>query len=355
MIAGDTRRRNFTLPVPDPPKSDWSGDQSTQYALGQKAIGFNCLNYAIAPEGSLYRHFLPDKAYLDANCTDGVRFELMFPSCWNGKDVDSPNHKDHMAYPDLVMTGTCPPGFETRLVSLFYETIWDTYAFKGQDGQFMLANGDPTGYGYHGDFIAAWEEGFLQQAVDTCTNPSGQVQDCPLFDLQDDGPMGNCKLDMPSQLKDEDDVDPRSGSLPGNVPIQYGPGYASEINGGSGGTHPASKSAAVPMPTASPSVPILTYSAATAKVTDKYGGGILAESSSIPAPAPTAAPTPVENKAVAIGGQGKPVATTIYTIGRGVYEVVIMEEEETVTVDSLPTKVPTYRKRHAHGHRHARR
>jgi hypothetical protein len=349
MIAGDTRRRNFTLPVPDPPKSDWKGEDVTQDALAQKALGFNCLNYGIAPEASLYRHFLPDKAYLDEHCTDGIRLELMFPSCWNGKDVDSPSHKDHMAYPDLVMTGTCPPGFGTRLVSLFYETIWDTYAFKDEDGQFMLANGDPTGYGYHGDFIAAWEPGFLQQAVDTCTNPSGRVEDCHLFDLQDDGPMNECKLDLPSIIKDEDCSGPRSGGLPGNVPIQLGPGYASMINGQSNGKHKPSKSRPAPMPTAAPSVPVLTYSAATAKVTDKYGGGVFAESSV--APAPTPAP---EIKVVDNGSGVEPVATTFYTQGREVLAVVIIQQEETVTVDSLPTDAPSYRKRHTHGHRHAR-
>jgi hypothetical protein len=69
----------------------------------------------------------------------------MFPSCWNGVDVDSKDHKSHVAYPSEVMTGNCPTGFETRLVSLFYETIWNTYEFNGVDGQFMIANGDPTG------------------------------------------------------------------------------------------------------------------------------------------------------------------------------------------------------------------
>ena len=116
----------------------------SQKALGQKAIGFNCLNYGKAPEGSLYRHFLPDKAYLDQNCRDGIRAELMFPSCWDGRP-DSPDHKSHMAYPSLTIDGTCPPGFDKRLPSLFYETIWDTFKYKGIDGTFVLGNGDPTG------------------------------------------------------------------------------------------------------------------------------------------------------------------------------------------------------------------
>jgi hypothetical protein len=145
MLAGDTRLRNFSGEVPDPEKSLWTAEDKTQHNLAQKALGFNCLNYAKTPEGSMYRHFMPDKDYLDANCAQGIRAELFFPSCWNGKDLDSTNHRDHMRYPDLVDDGKCPKGFETRVPSLFYETIWDTNAYKGVAGQFVFANGDPTG------------------------------------------------------------------------------------------------------------------------------------------------------------------------------------------------------------------
>lgn len=146
MIAGDTNQRNFTYPVPDIQKSLWNvAPYNTQAFLRQAALGFNCLNYAKTPEGSLYRHFMPDKAYLDANCLDGVRLELMFPSCWNGKNRTSLDKKSHVAYPSEVMTGDCPTGFGERLPSLFYETIWNTYEFVGQAGEFMFSNGDPSG------------------------------------------------------------------------------------------------------------------------------------------------------------------------------------------------------------------
>ncbi|KAJ5536109.1 hypothetical protein N7513_009295 [Penicillium frequentans] len=230
MLAGDPFQRNFTWPVPDPPKSSWSGAQVSQKALRQKALGFNCLNYNTAAEGSLTRHFMPNKTYLDAHCTDGLRLELMFPSCWNGKDVDSPDHKSHVAYPDLVMTGTCPKGYETQLVSLFYETIWNTYAFKDVDGYFALANGDPTGYGYHGDFMYGWEDGILQKAVDTCTSATGIVNDCAVFDLQSEDDQRQCFFEEPAALKGEN-THMHANGLPGNVPIAWGPAYASPMAG----------------------------------------------------------------------------------------------------------------------------
>lgn len=278
MLAGDPLQRNFTWPVPDPPKSSWSGDQVSQKALRQKALGFNCLDYSGTPEASLYRHFMPNKAFLDANCPDGIRLEMMFPSCWNGKDVDSPDHKSHVAYPDLVMTGTCPEGYETRLVSLFYETIWNTYAFKDVDGYFALANGDPTGYGYHGDFMQGWEDGVLQEAIDTCTNPSGEVTDCAIFDLQSDDKQQKCTFDMPSALANEN-VFMHADGLPGPMGIQWGPAYASMDMGPS----PISSSSSASLPSISIGV--------TLGVGNKMGQAEPATTSTTSTSTPTPTPT----------------------------------------------------------------
>jgi hypothetical protein len=148
MLAGDTRLRNFTGPVPDPPTSAWTADDMSQLSLGQKAIGMNCMNYGRAPEGSRYRHFLPTKEYMDDNCADGIRAEIMFPSCGTG-EATADDHKSHMAYPNMVDGGQCPEGFETRYPTLFYETIWNTNKFKGMPGQFTFSNGDPTGMFTH--------------------------------------------------------------------------------------------------------------------------------------------------------------------------------------------------------------
>lgn len=151
MISGDTNRRNYTAgdgdyTAPDPAKSLWASlGQTTQSTLAQRALGFNCLDYTKAAEGSLYRHFLPSKEYIDANCPDGIRMELMFPSCWDGVNLDSTNHKDHVAFPDMVINGDCPDDYPVRLPGLFYETIWDMAAFTGRTGSFVLSNGDPLG------------------------------------------------------------------------------------------------------------------------------------------------------------------------------------------------------------------
>ncbi|KAL4867490.1 hypothetical protein BDV12DRAFT_171291 [Aspergillus spectabilis] len=334
MIAGDPFQRNFTWPIPDPPKSEWTGDQASQAALAQKALGFNCLNYAKDAEPSLGRHFLPDKAYLDEHCTDGVRFELMFPSCWNGEDADSDDHKSHVAYPSLVMDGTCPEGFESRIVSLFFETIWDTYAFKDRNGYFALSTGDPTGFGYHGDFMHGWESGVLEEAVKTCTNPSGQVEDCPVFELQSELQQGLCSFDIPSLLSSED-LTSAKGGIPNGIAVEWGPEYAFPIKYVDG---------AGPAPTQSSSAGLdISISIGLGDI----GGNVHAaesktsttESSSTtqPPPPPTTTTTSTSTST------WTPTPTTSYVKSTVTQEIVWVEQEIVVMVDEndLPLKTET--------------
>ncbi|OAQ85857.1 WSC domain-containing protein [Purpureocillium lilacinum] len=277
MLSGTNERRTYTVGdpnKPDPDKSMWASlGQTKQEDLEQRAIGFNCLNYAKTPEGTLYRHYMPDKQYLDANCKDGIRLEIMFPSCSKGTQyLDSENHKDHVAFPDLVMSGTCPDTHPVRLPSLLYEVIWNTNAFKDRKGKFVFSNGDTTGYGYHGDFMMGWDESFLQKAVDTCTNPSGRIQDCPLFNVVSEAKATACGLknSLPQALFGEDVKGPMI-----------------KLPGGMTGSEPAASS-----PAARPS---LTYKPGEkpSAPASPLPGQIFKASSSAPAvPTTTAVPTP---------------------------------------------------------------
>lgn len=117
-------------------------------SLAQQAISFVCLNYK---GGTPQTNGIPN-----INCPDGLRTQIFFPSCWDGVNLDSANHKDHMAYPDGMDNGKCPPTHPKRLISIFYEIIWNTGDWSDKwwhaDGShpFVLSMGDPTGYGFHG-------------------------------------------------------------------------------------------------------------------------------------------------------------------------------------------------------------
>ena len=235
-MAGDTRRRNMTglPPDHDNPKSQWTGLDASQQGLAMKAIGMNCMNYKSpgADEASLLYHYMRNKTFFDENCPDGMRAELMFPSCWNGVDLDPPDHKSHMQYPAQLQDGECPKDFPNRTATLFYETIFQTNLFKDAGGSFIFSNGDPTGFGYHGDFISGWPEDddLLKKALDTCTDPTGDQTKCPLFEIQSDAEMGLCNLTVPVELEQEDISGPMQ-FLPGDVPVQPGPAYARKLVG----------------------------------------------------------------------------------------------------------------------------
>ncbi|KAJ9240277.1 hypothetical protein DTO169E5_4065 [Paecilomyces variotii] len=329
MIAGDSTKRNFTGPIPDAPKSLWGSADEHQNELAEKAIGFNCLNYATNPEPSLYRHEFPKKDFIDANCPDGIRAELMFPSCWNGKDVDSENHKDHVAYPSLVMDGECPKGYETRIVSLFYETIWNTAAYKDVEGTFAFANGDPTGNGYHGDMMMGWDEDFLQQAVDTCTNPSGEVEDCPLFDLQSDDDQIQCRFDVPSDLLDEDVL--FHNGLPGGLQLSWGP-EPQLMN--MGGIISSLVSSLVPSPFASSSTPSPSVVSSPATPTPSETTSSVATSSpSLVLPSDFTPVTKLEEVAATTAVSEQAIPSSL--IGKtAAYEIVVVEEDIFVTMDN---------------------
>lgn len=103
----------------------------------------------------------------DQNC-DGfaspLRADVHFPSCYDpSKGLD--DYHNNMQFPT---NGNCPPGW-IHTPHLFYEVYWNTPLFAalwtpGQGKQpFVLANGDPTGYGLHGDFVSLYA---LTAAVD---------------------------------------------------------------------------------------------------------------------------------------------------------------------------------------------
>ncbi|BFZ56810.1 hypothetical protein PYCC9005_003858 [Savitreella phatthalungensis] len=185
-------------------------------SLEQGAVNFVCLDYE---KGSSSSQGLPTK-----NCPQGLRAQIVFPSCWNGKDLDTADHKSHMAYPWAVSEGDCPAGYPYRFITIFYEVTFVVDYFKDRwysDRQqpFVFSTGDPTGYGFHGDFVNGWDTDFLNSSIQTCLASSGLMQDCPLFDIKGGN---NCHITPQAN----EQVLGKLDTLPGCNPVQFGPNMA---------------------------------------------------------------------------------------------------------------------------------
>lgn len=70
-----------------------------------------------------------------------------------------------------------------------------------------------------------WNVDTLQRAVDECTNNSGRVEDCPVFQLYPDSVAEGCKL----ATRVTEDIQGPLSKLPGCNPVQKGPADAQII------------------------------------------------------------------------------------------------------------------------------
>ncbi|KAF6743955.1 WSC domain-containing protein [Ephemerocybe angulata] len=195
-------------------------------------------NWNASPGSPVDFFNLPNK-----KCPGGIRSNIFFPSCWDGKNLDMPDHRSHVSYPlgpvgnagVYQMETKCPESHPVRLPTLFYEVTWDTTVFDDPelwptDGSqpFTLSMGDPTGYGHHGDYMFGWEGDSLQRAMDNCLDYAGHPQDCTELTMQSDEDMYNCRV--PS-LVDEVVEGKYLPALPGCNPLQTGPDPATIVPG----------------------------------------------------------------------------------------------------------------------------
>ena len=96
----------------------------------------------------------------------GLRYDIYFPSCYNPA-IPLADYKNNMQYSSSqgASSGSknCPPGWKHH-PQLHLEIYWNVHAFAdewtegSESSPWVLAQGDPTGYGLHGDFVS----GFLE-------------------------------------------------------------------------------------------------------------------------------------------------------------------------------------------------
>jgi hypothetical protein len=226
------------------------------------------------------------------SCAYGFASEVTFPSCWNGKAMDPKNPNAHMAYPSGaqgVGIENCPTTHRAaRFPTIFIEFWYDVSAFDGKyaasSTPWVLSNGDPTGFGFHGDFLNGWEKGVLEKATAqtggcNCGCGCGQTEMEQCFGAENVNKDGDAAFEQCAVSgKASTEVSAILKALPGCNPIQSGPTDATPatgagcaavpVSGGDKSSAMASSAGASKTPVASSAV--ASPSAKASSVADTY-------------------------------------------------------------------------------------
>jgi hypothetical protein len=101
-----------------------------------------------------------------ARCGDLLRLRVLFPNCWDGRRLDSRDHKSHMRYSRSGGQG-CPSSHPVPVPSLELNFKWKV---SGSLSSVALASGGV--YSGHADFFNAWRQKAQKRLVRRCLNSS---------------------------------------------------------------------------------------------------------------------------------------------------------------------------------------
>lgn len=93
---------------------------------------------------------------------------VSFPDCWNGRDLDSPDHRSHMAYRSYVNgIESCPASHPVRIPSIS-ETFW--WGDASDVGGWSLSSdmGAVDGSSFHADWFGAWDNPTMDRWFVNC-------------------------------------------------------------------------------------------------------------------------------------------------------------------------------------------
>lgn len=153
-------------------------------AIGEAEGAYECHDSTQAMNPANWGILWKDKT-LKA-CGGGVQYLRMiisFPQCWDGKNLDSPDHKSHMAYAcgnnckDATgkiapSANSCPASHPVAIPSIAINA--DFYGLD-PNAKYRLASDNysttyPGGYSLHADWMNGWDEGTINRVVKNCLN-----------------------------------------------------------------------------------------------------------------------------------------------------------------------------------------
>lgn len=127
-----------------------------------------------------------------------LRMLISFPQCWDGKNLDSPDHQSHMSYTcrdrqncDIgdgklgFSPNSCPASHPIAIPSIAINADYNANLVYGREYRLSSDNYPRTyegGYSLHSDWMNGWDESILARIVKNCINGN---RDCGVANLGD--------------------------------------------------------------------------------------------------------------------------------------------------------------------------
>jgi hypothetical protein len=104
------------------------------------------------------------------NAGDQMEMSVSFPQCWNGRDLDSPNHKSHMSY--AVWGVGCPASHPVAITDIVMN-VYYVRALRehGNSNGWRLVTDNydgPGGFSAHADWWNGWAPDVMDTIVANC-------------------------------------------------------------------------------------------------------------------------------------------------------------------------------------------
>ncbi|MFI6510702.1 DUF1996 domain-containing protein [Streptosporangium sp. NPDC050855] len=157
--------------------------KTVPFPTGFRMIAGSATSQVPTPKGSVNQFYCAGPGGEIGRSADGnwpvcaptanLMFQLVFPDCWDGAHLDSPNHKSHVAY---AHTGACGGDHPVAIPSVSFVISYPT---RGSADGFRLASGMASSM--HGDFFNAWNENALGHRVRDCIVQSAKCNTAGTF------------------------------------------------------------------------------------------------------------------------------------------------------------------------------
>lgn len=101
-----------------------------------------------------------------------LSIHIRFPDCWDGRRLDSPNHRQHVRYSERhrgSWRATCPDSHPVSIPQIAFSVHYPTRGHLDTSEVELSSGGSYSG---HADFINSWDQSELEQLVRRCINQS---------------------------------------------------------------------------------------------------------------------------------------------------------------------------------------